>query len=88
MDQTQRDINRIIQSYNNTNNIEHDIWSHITSTSDITKIQTIQNTTLRIATGCTLDTNIQHQHDETITLSLHTHTKLHASQIIFYIKKR
>ena len=84
MDQTQRDINRIIQSYNNTNNIEHDIWSHITSTSDITKIQTIQNTTLRIATGCTLDTNIQHQHDETITLSLHTHETACITNNILY----
>ena len=32
------------------------------------------------ATGCTQDTNIQHLHDETLTLTIHDHLQLHASQ--------
>ena len=35
---------------------------------------------LRTATGCTQDTNIQHLHDETLTLPIHEHLQLHASQ--------
>ena len=30
------------------------------------KLQTIQNTTLHISTGCTRDTSNQHLHDETL----------------------
>ena len=40
----------------------------------------IQNTALRIATGCTQDKNTQHLHTETKTLPLKQHLKLHASQ--------
>ena len=36
---------------------------------------------LRIATGCTSDTNIQHLHNETNILPLNTHLKLHSSQL-------
>ena len=39
-----------------------------------------QNAALRTATGCTQDTNIQHLHDETLTLPIHEHLQLHASQ--------
>ena len=39
------------------------------------------NHTLRIATGCTHDTNTQHLHDETNVLPIHQHLQLHASQI-------
>src|SRR3954469_12951283 len=35
----------------------------------------------RIITGCTSDTNIQHLHNETETLPLPLHLKLHASQL-------
>ena len=40
----------------------------------------MQNAALRTATGCTHDTNIQHLHDETLTLPIHEHLQLHASQ--------
>ena len=40
----------------------------------------MQNAALRTATGCTQDTNIQHLHDETLTLPIHVRLQLHASQ--------
>ena len=40
----------------------------------------MQNAALRTATGCTQDTNIQHMHDETLTLPIHEHLQFHASQ--------
>ena len=43
-------------------------------------MQTIQNTAVRIATGCTRDTNTQHLHDETKALPMDTHLKFHATQ--------
>ena len=45
------------------------------------KLQTVQNTALRIATGCTIDTNTDHLHQETKILSLKNHCKLHASNL-------
>ena len=39
------------------------------------------NTALRIATGCTADTNITHLHQETQTLPLKTHLTLHVNQL-------
>ena len=45
------------------------------------KLQIIQNNALRIATGCTADTNTHHLHQETLILPLPTHLKLHASQL-------
>ena len=57
------------------------MWSPIASTTGITKLQTIQNMALRIATGCTSDTNIQHLHNETNILPLNAHLKLHSSQL-------
>ena len=44
------------------------------------KLQVMQNAALRTATGCTQDTNIQHLYDETLTLPIHEHLQLHASQ--------
>ena len=44
-------------------------------------LQTIQNTALQIATGCTRDTNTQHLHDETKVLPIDAHLKLHATQL-------
>ena len=35
---------------------------------------------MRTDTGCTQNTNIQHLHDETLTLPIHEHLQLHASQ--------
>ena len=57
------------------------IWSPIMSNTNLEKLQTTQNTALRIITGCTSDTNIQHLHNETETLPLPLHLKLHASQL-------
>ena len=57
------------------------IWSPIVSTTGITKLQTIQNMALRIATGCTSDTNIQQIHNKTNILPLNAHLKLHSSQL-------
>ena len=50
-------------------------WSLASSTS-INKLQVMQNTALRTATRH----NIQHLHDGTLTLPIHEHLQLHASQ--------
>ena len=57
------------------------VWSPIISTTNMNELQTLQNTALRIATGCTADTDISHLHQETLVLPLETHLKLHASQL-------
>ena len=57
------------------------IWSPNASETSIDKLQIVQNTALRIATGCTHDINTQHLHDETNVLPIHQHLQLHASQI-------
>ena len=72
---TYKAITRPILEYVST------ILSPIASTTGITKLQTIQNMALRIATGCTSDTNIQHLHNETNILPLNAHLKLHSSQL-------
>ena len=46
----------------------------------INKVQVMQNAALRTATRCTQDTNIQHLHDETLTLAIHEYLQFHASQ--------
>ena len=56
------------------------IWSPLASSTSVDKLQVIQNVALRTATGCTQDTNIQHLHDEKLTLPIHEHLHLHASQ--------
>ena len=58
------------------------IWSPLASSTSINKLQVMQNATLRTATGCTQDTNIQHLHDEILILVLpiHEYLQLHASQ--------
>ena len=56
------------------------IWLPFASSNSINKLQVMQNAALRTATGCTQDTNIQHLHDETLTLPIHEHLQLHASQ--------
>ena len=57
------------------------IRSHIISNTNIKKLQTIQNKALRIATGCTRDTNTQHPHNETKVLLMDTYLKLRATQL-------
>ena len=56
------------------------IWSPFASLTSINKLQVRQNAVLRTATGCTQDTNIQHLHDETLTLPIHEHLQLHVTQ--------
>ena len=56
------------------------IWSPLASSTSINKLQVMQNAALRTAAGCTQDTNIQHLHEETLTLPIHEHLLLHASQ--------
>ena len=56
------------------------VWSPIASSTSNNKLQVMQNASLRTATGCTQDTNIQHLHDETLTLPIHEHLHLHAPQ--------
>ena len=56
------------------------IWSPLACSTSINKLQVLQNAALRTARGCTQDKNIQHLHDETLTLPIHEHLQLHASQ--------
>ena len=56
------------------------VWSPIASSTSMNKPQVMQNAALKTATGCTQDTNIQHLHDETLTLPIHEHLQLHTSQ--------
>jgi len=55
--------------------------SYFVSETNLNKLQKIQNSALRIATGCTRDTNVQHLHEETKVLPLEDHLKLHSSQL-------
>src|SRR6476469_4398157 len=71
---TYKAITRPVIEYGNT------LWSPIISYTNLNKLQATQNTALRIITGCTADTNIQHLHTETEILPLSIHLKLHASQ--------
>ena len=50
------------------------IWWPLASTTSINKLQEMQNAALRTATGCTQDTNKQHLHNETLTLTTHSST--------------
>ena len=72
---TYKAITRPILEYAST------IWSPIISDTNIQKLQAIQNAALRIATGCTRDTSIQHLHDECSILPIKQHLILHASQL-------
>ena len=56
------------------------VWSPIVFWTSINKLQVMQKAALRTATGCTQDTNIQHLHDETLTLPIHEHLQIHATQ--------
>ena len=55
--------------------------SRIISNIIIMKLQTIQNTALCLATGCTHDINTQHLHGKTKVLPMDIHLKLHATQL-------
>ena len=57
------------------------IYAPIISDKQLTSLQVTQNQGLRIATGCTSDTNINHIHDETKILPIEKHLRLHSSQL-------
>ena len=44
------------------------IWSPLAYSTSINKLRVMQNEALKTETVCTQDTNIQHLHDETLTL--------------------
>ena len=56
------------------------VWSPLATSTSINKMQVMQNAALKNATGYTQNINIQHLHDETLTLPIHEHLQLHASQ--------
>ena len=72
---TYKTVTRPILEYAST------VWAPMTKKTHIDKLQTTQNAALRTATGCTLDTNTNHLHDETQILPLSTHLRLHSSQL-------
>jgi len=55
------------------------IWGPAISKTNMSKLQKIQNTALRITTGCYKGSNTQHLHDETETLPTNQHIQLHSS---------
>ena len=56
------------------------IWFPNTSPSNIAKLQTIQNSAIRIATGCVMMTPIDHLHTEAKVLKVDEHLKMLCSQ--------
>src|SRR5688572_22177895 len=52
------------------------VWYPIVSDTNLQKLQTTQNSALRVVTGCTADTNTQHLHKKTKTLPLSNHLML------------
>jgi hypothetical protein len=72
---TYKTITRPIIEYANT------IWAPIAKDTNVDTLQTVQNASLRIATGCTRDTSAIHLHEETKILPIKEHLKLHCSQL-------
>ena len=57
------------------------IWLPLASSTSINKLKVMQNgAVLGTLTGCSEDTNLQHLHDETLTLPIHEHLHLYALQ--------
>ena len=77
---TYKTITRPILEYASTT------WSPTISQTNIDKLQVIQNKALRIATGCTQDTPIQHLHNESKILPIKEHLTLHATQFLHKTK--
>ena len=61
------------------------VWSPIASSTSINKLQVMHNAALRTATGCTQDTNIQHQNGVDIGVGLHSSKT--AVKIVAHIAK-
>jgi hypothetical protein len=55
------------------------VWGPTIAKTNMNELQKVQNSALRIVTGCTKDTNIQHLHDETKILPVQQHIQLHSS---------
>ena len=72
---TYKTVTRPILEYAGT------IYAPIISDKQLTALQVTQNQGLRLATGCTSDTNINHIHDETKILPIEKHLRLHSSQL-------
>ena len=72
---TYKTVTRPILEYAGT------IYAPIISDKQLTALQVKENQGLRIATGCTSDTNINHIHDETKILPIEKHLRLHSSQL-------
>ena len=58
------------------------IWFPNSSASSINKLQSIQNSALRIATGCVKMSNIDHLHTETQVLPVKDHLSLLSTQFL------
>ncbi len=58
------------------------IWSPYLSNSNFNRLQTLQNSALRIATGCHLMSSISHLHQETNILPVHEHCDLLSAQYL------
>ena len=58
------------------------VWFPNTSQTSINRLQIIQNSALRIATGCVRMTPIDHLHTETKTLKVEEHLKMLCSQYL------
>ena len=59
----------------------HIAWMPDTAQTHLQKLQVIQNTALRIATGCVRSTPITHLHEETQVLPLKDHMNMRGTQI-------
>ena len=57
-------------------------WAPSASQTAHKKLQTIQNSALRIITGCTQTTPIEHLHAETKVLKLHEHLDMRGTQFL------
>ena len=59
----------------------HIAWQPDTADTHLDKLQTTQNTALRIATGCTKSTPIPHLHRETLVLPIKQHMRMRGTHI-------
>ena len=58
------------------------VWFPNASPSSIAKLQTLQNSALRTATGCVKMTSIPHLHEESLILPVHDHLSLLSAQFL------
>ena len=58
------------------------VWLPFTSNTNIQKLQVVQNSALRIATGCVRSTDLDHLHRETKILPVKNHLSLLSAQYL------